>query len=112
MKIILKWVICVAALFLAQYIFPDQVQSDSMWDLLATGTVLWLVNICLRPIIKLLTLPITFLTLGLFSFVVNALMVKIAALVVPGMTIDGFLVCFIIALLVSVMNVILVGKKS
>ena len=106
MKIVIKWVVCVLALYLAMYLFPDQVEGSTP-ALLATGTVIWLLNMCIRPILKFLSLPITILTLGLFGLVINGLMVWLATEVVPaGVTITSYWICFIIALLISVMNVI------
>ncbi|MCL1792015.1 MAG: phage holin family protein [Peptococcaceae bacterium] len=116
MKNFLKWVVCVAVFFLAWYFFGDVVLASGEYayaGLFAAGTVLWLVNICLRPVLKLLSLPINLATLGLFGLIVNALMVELAAWVVPGMAIvgvKGFVVSVGMAILVSVMNM-LVGKK-
>ena len=114
MKAVLKWFICVAVFFLAWWIFPDLVRSNGYISLVVAGTVLWLVNMGLRPVLKFLSFPITFVTLGLFGLVINALMVELAAFVVPGMSIEGlggFLVSAVMAIMVSVMNVVLVKKK-
>jgi putative membrane protein len=105
MKIVIKWVVCVLALLLAKYIFPDQVEGTYP-VLMAAGTVLWLINLCLKPILKLLSLPITILTLGLFSLVLNGFMVWLASAIVPSINIESFWVCIVIALLISIMDVI------
>ena len=116
MKVVLKWITCVVAMLLAWKIFPDIVRCENadIWALVATGTVLWLVNLCIRPVVKALSFPITFMTLGLFGLVINALMVELAAWVVPKISligISGFFVSIGISVLVSVMNVVLTGKK-
>ncbi len=63
--------------------------------------IIGLINITIKPILKLLTLPITILTLGLFSWVINALMLLLAARFTPGFEIDGFLTALIASLLLS-----------
>ncbi|MCL1853432.1 MAG: phage holin family protein [Peptococcaceae bacterium] len=119
MKQVLKWVVCVAVFFLAWYFFPDIVRAEGEYfyvGLFAAGTVLWLVNMAIRPVVKFLSLPVTLVTLGLFGLIVNALMVELAAWLVPGMAIvglKGFIVSVGMAILVSLLNVVLVkkGKK-
>jgi putative membrane protein len=113
-RILLKWLACVGALYLAWQVFPDQVACD-IPGLLATGTLLWLVNMFIRPIIKILSLPITILTLGLFGLVINALMVKLAAwmvtaVMVPGMVISGIWICIFISVIISIINTFVIKK--
>jgi putative membrane protein len=83
---------------------------------LAAGVLLGLVNALVRPVLFLLTLPLTLVTLGLFIFVLNGLCLAIAAALVPGFTISGFWAAVIGALLVSVvswiLNGLLIGPKE
>ena len=78
------------------------------------GALLGVVNALVRPVLLLLTLPLTLITLGLFIFVINAACLALTAALVPGFTVDGFFAALIGALLVSVvswiLNGLLVGK--
>jgi putative membrane protein len=76
---------------------------------LAAGALLGLVNVAVRPVILLLTLPFTLVTLGLFIFVVNAICLWLTSLLVPGFSIAGFWPALIGALVVSVVSWILNG---
>ena len=83
---------------------------------LAAGVLLGLVNALVRPVLFLLTLPLTLITLGLFLFVLNAICLAIAAALVPGFAISGFWAAVAGALLVSVvswiLNGLLIGPKE
>ena len=76
---------------------------------LAAGALLGLVNVAVRPILLLLTLPFTLVTLGLFIFVVNAICLWLTSLLVPGFTVTGFWAAVLGALVVSVVSWILNG---
>lgn len=71
--------------------------------------VLGLVNALVRPLIVLLTLPITVLTLGLFLLVINALMLMLASAMVPGVRVRSFGAAFLASLVISLLNVIIVA---
>ena len=71
--------------------------------------VLSLLNIFVKPIIKLITLPVTIITLGLFSLVINVIVIYIADYFIDGMTLNGFVNVFIFSVLLSIANAIL-GK--
>ena len=76
---------------------------------LVAGAVLGIVNALVKPVLILLTLPFTLVTLGLFLFIVNALCLGLTAALVPGFDIDGFWAALIGALLVSVVSWMLNG---
>jgi putative membrane protein len=76
---------------------------------LAAGALLGLVNVSIRPILLVLTLPFTLITLGLFIFVVNAICVGLTAALIPGFSIAGYWAAFLGALVVSVVSWILNG---
>jgi putative membrane protein len=78
------------------------VRSNGFLDILGAGLLLGIVNAIIRPIIVLLTLPITIVTLGLFLLVVNALMVLLVGKMMHGFTVDGFQWAVITAVIVSV----------
>lgn len=88
-RFILKVIIAAFALWLAATIVPG-IDYDSWLTLLLAGLLLGLVNAVVRPVVTVLTLPITLLTLGLFLLVVNAAMIGLVGLILPGFTVDGF----------------------
>lgn len=97
---LLHWAVTAAALGVTAYILPGV--HVASWTALGVGAlVLGLVNAIVRPILVLLTLPITVLTLGLFYLVVNGLAFGLAAAIVPGFSIDSALWAVLGALLVS-----------
>ena len=71
---------------------------------IAAGLVLGIINVLVKPVLQVLALPITILTLGFFALVVNALMMLLVARIVPGLSIVGFWTAFLVALLYTVLN--------
>ena len=86
MKIIFRWALLAAALLLVAYLYPG-VKVAGFGAALIAAFVLGLFNTLVRPLLVLLTLPVTLLTLGLFLFVINALMFWAAASVLDGFTV-------------------------
>ena len=86
---IAKVVIAAVALWLAAVIVPG-IDYDGWVNLLLAGLLLGLVNAFVRPVVTILTLPVTILTLGLFLLVVNAAMIGLVGLLLPGFHVDGF----------------------
>ena len=89
MRILVAWLINALALFLLPYVFP-WVTVDSMGAALIAALVLGLVNALIRPILFLLTLPVTILTLGLFIFVINGLLFWWVGSFLEGFRVSGF----------------------
>jgi putative membrane protein len=89
MKLLLVWLINAAALFALPYIF-DSIRVDTFYTALIVALILSILNTVVRPILLILTLPITLLTLGLFIFVLNGLLLWFVASFVQGFTIAGF----------------------
>lgn len=87
--ILIRWFISTVAVLVAAYLLPG-VQVANFFVALVVAVVLGFANAVLRPILLMLTLPITLLTLGLFALAVNALLVLVTAAVVPGFAVDGF----------------------
>jgi putative membrane protein len=96
------------AVLVAAYFIPG-LRLESETSALVAGVALGLVNAVIRPVLVLLTLPLTLLTLGLFIFVINGICLGIAAAVVPGFQVDGFWAAFFGALVVTVVSWILNG---
>jgi len=89
MRLILVWLINAAALFLLPYIFTS-IHVDSFWTALIAALILGLVNTLIRPLLVLLTLPVTLLTLGLFIFVINGLLFWAVGSFIEGFHVGGF----------------------
>ncbi len=106
MRFLVHWAIVAAALWVAASVVPG-VTVTTVPALLIAAFVLGLVNALVRPILTILTLPITILTLGLFYLVVNAAAFGLAAAVVPGFSVAGFGSAVIGALLVSLVSWVL-----
>jgi putative membrane protein len=89
MKWIIKWMLCAAALLLVAQIYSG-VQLQNFGAALIAALVLGLFNTLLRPVLLLLTLPITLVTLGLFVFVIHAALFWAASGMLDGFAVDGF----------------------
>ncbi|MFA5942069.1 MAG: phage holin family protein [Candidatus Paceibacterota bacterium] len=102
MKLFFHWLIAAIAILLAARIVPGA--SATLIGALITAVVLGALNLFIRPILTILTLPITILTLGLFSFVINALLVMLASYLVPGFTVAGFWAAIFFSLVLMIIN--------
>jgi putative membrane protein len=111
---LLRAVITAGGLWLATQWVPG-VHIDSTPTLLLAGLLLGVVNAIVRPIAFILTLPVTILTLGLFLFVLNALMVWLTAWLLPGFHVDGFKAALLTAIIVWIVGWIgswFIGKRG
>lgn len=86
---LLRWILNALALLVVSYIVPG-FEVASFWWALIVALVLGLVNALIRPILLILTLPINILTLGLFTFVINALMILLVSTLLEGFAVTGF----------------------
>jgi len=100
MSLLIRWFLYALAIGITAYILPG-VRLDGIFAALVTAVILGLVNGILRPVLFVFTLPLTILTLGLFTFVLNALMVLLAAAIVPGFSVAGFWWAVLFSLLLS-----------
>ena len=103
MRLLLIWLINTAAIFALPHLL-DTVQVDSFTTALFAALILGLVNTLIRPILLLLTLPVTFLTLGLFVFVINGLMFWAVADMVQGFQVASFGSAIVAAFVYSVIS--------
>jgi putative membrane protein len=106
MKLICRWLLLALALLLVAHLYPG-VQVASFTSALIAAFVLGLFNTLVRPLLVLLTLPVTLLTLGLFLFVINALMFWAAASVLAGFNVNGFVAALIGSLLYSLCGMVI-----
>ena len=105
LRLLAHWLVNAIALLLVAYLYPG-VQVESLPAALAAALVLGLVNVLVRPLIVILTLPVTILTLGLFLFVINALMFWLVAEIVRGFTVTGFGAALIGSILYSLITLL------
>ncbi|MBG6073477.1 MULTISPECIES: phage holin family protein [unclassified Polaromonas] len=103
MKLILKWLLSAAALLAVAYLYSG-VTVTSFTGALVAAAVLGALNMVVRPLLVLLTLPVTVLTLGLFLFVINALMFWAAASLVSGLNVNSFGAALLGSLIYSVLQ--------
>ena len=103
---IVGWLLSALALWLVAQIIPGIQIRDFGAALLAT-VVIALVDITIGPILRFIAWPITFLTLGLFKWVLKAFLLKLASMFTPGFRIDGFLNALVGALVLTVLDIVL-----
>ncbi|MEW6108721.1 MAG: phage holin family protein [Nitrospirota bacterium] len=110
-KILIRWLINTSAIILAVKFVPGITYSGSWWGILLVGVIFGLVNAFIRPFIKLFTLPLIILSLGLFTFVINAMMLSITSWLSGqfgmGFYVYGFRSAFWGALLITLVSMVL-----
>ena len=106
MMILANWIVSGLAIFLSAYLLSG-VHVDDFATALIVAVVLGIVNAVLKPVLIILTLPITILTLGLFTLFINALLILLTTQFVSGFRVDGFWWAFLFSLVLSVVNSIL-----
>jgi putative membrane protein len=102
----LRWLFLAIAIAITAWLMPGfQIHGDYWVSLIVISAVLGLVNAIIRPIVKFFTCPLIILTLGLFTLVINALMLSLTNWLLPNMlTIDGFWTTFFAALIISIVS--------
>lgn len=103
-EILIRWVLFALALLFTAWVVPGISLAgfaSAMWAALVIG----IVNIFIRPILLILTLPINLLTLGLLTFVINALMFWLVSKLVPGFMVSGFLAALVGSIVLSILSV-------
>ena len=106
MRLILLWVLNAVALLAVAYLLPS-IQIASFGSAMIAAVLLGLVNAVVRPVLILLTLPATLLTLGLFLFVINGLMFWLAGSMINGFAVESFWSAFFGSLLYSLISLAL-----
>jgi len=101
--LVVRWLMLTIAILAAAYLIQG-IYVRSFTSAFFAAAVLGVLNTLFRPLLVILTLPINILTLGLFTFVINALLLKVTALVIPGFDLHGFLPAVLGALVISVVN--------
>jgi putative membrane protein len=99
---LIHWLVSAVAILIAAYLIPGV--EVSLVGALVLAIVLGIINVFFKPIITLLTLPLNIVTLGIFSLIVNALLIMLAAMIVPDFRVDGFWAAFFFAIVVSLVT--------
>jgi len=103
---LIKWLITILAIILSAYIIPG-VFVDGFWSALWLALFLALINLILKPVLIVLTLPINILTLGLFTFIINGMLVLLASSVIQGFYVSGMLPAIFFSIVLAIMNYVL-----
>ena len=101
--LVLRWLILAAAIIIAAYLFPG-IEISGLGTALFAAMVLGFLNAFFRPILLLLTLPINVLTLGLFTFVINAILLQMTSGVIGGLVVTGFGSALFGSLIISIVS--------
>ena len=106
MRLLLRWLLSAAALLVVTYLYSG-VQVSSFTSALIAAAVIGLLNMVVRPVLVVLTLPVTIVTLGLFLFIINALLFWAASGLLSGFHVSGFLAALIGSLIYSLLGVVI-----
>lgn len=113
--LVIRWIILTASILLTSY-FLEGIEVAGFMPALFAAAVLGVLNAILRPILIILTLPLNILTLGLFTFIINAFLLKMASSIIPGFDVNGFWTAvfgsFIISIISWVLNSLISDRGS
>ncbi|CAN5344839.1 phage holin family protein [soil metagenome] len=113
MKIIIQLVIVTLAVLISSYILPGvSIDGNNFLTALVVAAVLSFLNAVVKPIMIILTIPVTIFSFGLFLLVINALMILLAAKIVDGFHVEGFWYALLFSLILSLVTSILEGVKK
>ncbi|MDF1546867.1 MAG: phage holin family protein [Bacteroidales bacterium] len=111
MRLLIKLIIGAFAVILGAYLIPG-IEVSGFLNALIVAVILALINAIIRPILVFFTIPITIITFGLFLLVINAAMVKLAGILIPGFVVNGFWAALLLSFLLSFINWLLTDKSN
>ena len=111
MKTLISWAIGVIFLYVLSFLFSGVV-IDNILAAIVAAVLIGLVNITIKPMLQVISIPITILTLGLFYLVVNALLLLLVSALVPGFSIGGFWTAFFASIVLSILNAAFTKKGN
>jgi len=103
MRLLVKLLVNALIIFGLAWALPG-VDVTSYWTALIVAIILGVLNIFVKPLLIILTIPVTILTLGLFLFVINAVIILMTSSLVDGFTVNGFWWALLFSILISVLN--------
>jgi len=109
-KLIIHWIVSALFLYVLSFLFSGIVIDGVMAALIA-AIVLGLINATLKPVLQIISLPITIISLGVFYLIVNGLMLLLVSALVPGFSVSGFWTAFFAAIVLSLLNAVFVRKE-
>ena len=104
MRLVIRWVLLAAVIAVVAWIVPEVDISGGVFGLLVAAAVFGLVNVLVGPLLRLLTLPLTIMTFGLFSLVVNGILLALTAGLTSFLDVGGLIQTIVAAFLISVLN--------
>lgn len=104
MYLLLKWIVFALIVLFTAWLVPG-VEVDNYVTAFLVAAVIAIINVSLKPALTLITMPINVLSLGLFTLVINALLLMFVAYLVPGFEVDGFIAAFLGAIIMSLLSV-------
>jgi len=107
----IRLILSAVAVLICAYILPGA-DVDGFITAIVVAGVLALLNVLLKPILVILTIPITVVTLGLFLLVINTVLVMLASWLVPGFTVDGFWWALVFSVVLAIINSVFGGLKE
>ncbi len=112
MNFIVRIIVTAVVAFGLSYLLKSGIQIDSFWTALLLAVVLAILNAFIKPILIILTFPITLVTLGLFLFVINACMILICSRLIEGFKVNGFWWALLFSLLLSIISSLLYKENK
>lgn len=106
MSLLISWLVYALAIIFIAWLIPG-IFVENFSSALLVCVIIALINIFIRPIILLVTLPVNFLTLGIFGLIINALLFMLAGYLAPGVNVDGFLSAFLGSVVLSFLSMII-----
>ncbi len=106
MKIFIHWLVAALAILITAYVLPG-VKIDGFLTALIVAVILGVINAFLRPLLIILTLPVTILTLGLFVFVINGLLVMLVSSLIPGFIVESLWSGIIFSIILALVSWVL-----
>ena len=105
-KIFIKWILYALSIIFISWIVPG-IGVENFLSAMIVCVILALINTFVKPLLQLIALPVTILTLGLFSLVINALMLMLAGWAAPGFEVEGFLSALMGSILLSILSLVI-----
>lgn len=106
MSLLISWILYALAIIFIAWLVPG-ISVENFSSAMLVCVIIALINIFIRPVIQLVTLPINFITLGIFGLVINALLFMLAGYLAPGFNVDGFLSAFLGSIVLSFLSLII-----
>jgi len=99
----LRWIAYAFAIIFIAWLIPG-ISVEGFWSAALACVIIAIINTFIKPLVQFISLPINFLTLGLFSFVINALLFMLAGAITPGLEVDGFLSALLGSILLALIS--------